>query len=761
VIVTLRPIEKPPRKNRRAPRHAARSSYRQLGPHVASLAAIALLVPVHRLWAAAFLLLALLLIVPGQLLLRALRIPRQAVSSCPAYVPCASIIVLFAAGLAVDLLGPVVGVAAPLRAVPVLIGLEIICLGLLAVSVNVQPDATVEWRSLLPSAKFLWPLAIPLLAAAGALRLDNHHSNRVAVAAVAALIILLIVIAVMAGRTDEALLKVVIYAVGLAAVWSNSLRGDPLYGFDIATEYQKAHQTIMMAAWHPTHPDDAYGAMLSITVMPAELHALSGVSGLLVFKLIYPMVYAFFPVAIFSLARRILSCQWAFVAAAFTIGQYAFPEMAGFARQQIALTLFATLVVAVLQTELRRIFHYLLVALLAVAMAMSHYSTTYVAVTVLGLVLPMQWIVSWFRDVPRISGVAVSAFLAATAGAVIWYAPVTQSDSHVLEVAQTVQAQGLDLLPNRPPGGNLIAAYLQGNTKTAIPASRYEALISHYYTVNKPYIKPYNDANSPRYTLRDSAVPKPPVRWHVAYSALNLGLLLCEQLANLLAALGGLFMMFRRNAPIITRQIGTLTVATTILLTVLRFSGTLATAYGQERAQLQGLVPLAVAMCWSLQQFAESRRWRKIPVYKIAIGGLAVVFVNTTYLVGAVLGGVTSVNLANSGAAYEYFYTTAPEMASARWLGNIVHPGQLVYSDEYGQVPLAAGTDIQQGLFADLTPRTLDQHAWIYADQSDVIDGRAFAVYKNQLATYVFPSAYLETHYNLVYTNGSSEVFHR
>ena len=88
---------------------------------------------------------------------------------------------------------------------------------------------------------------------------------------------------------------------------------------------------------------------------------------------------------------------------------------------------------------------------------------------------------------------------------------ITQSDSHVLEVAQTVQAQGLNLLPNRPPGGNLITAYLQGNAKTSIPASRYEELISKYYAINKPYIKPYSDASLPQYALRDFPVPKPPV----------------------------------------------------------------------------------------------------------------------------------------------------------------------------------------------------------------------------------------------------------
>src|SRR5260370_7692913 len=93
--------------------------------------------------------------------------------------------------------------------------------------------------------------------------------------------------------------------------------------------------------------------MLSVTVMPADMHALSGVPGLLVFKVVYPAIYALFPVAIFGLARRILSRRWALVAATFTIGQYAFTEIAGVARQEIPLVLFPALVAAILDPRIR------------------------------------------------------------------------------------------------------------------------------------------------------------------------------------------------------------------------------------------------------------------------------------------------------------------------------------------------------------------------------------------------------------------------
>jgi len=750
-----RPAGRPP------PRHAAPAVRRGLGAYSLTLAAVAVLVPLHRWWAAQVLLVPLLLIVPGSILLQALRIPSRVVRSFPVYVPCASIIVLLGSGLAVDLVGPLVGVAEPLRAVPLLIGFEVTCLGLMVACATAPADVTIEWRSPRRPVRVAVPLLIPLTAAAGAFRLNAGHGNAVAVAAAVAIVGSLFAAAALSARLDKAVLEMVLYGAGLAMIWASSLRGDPLYGFDISAEYQRLAQTVFQGVWHASHPGDAYGAMLSVTVMPAELHALSGIPALLIFKVVYPMIFALFPVAIFGLARKILIRPWAFIAAAFTIGQYAFTELATLARQEIALVLFAALIAAMLDSRVRRRPRWRLVALLGVALALSHYSTTYLAITLLGLMLLLQFGLSWIRRVPRVTGAVAVGFAATLAGAVIWYGPVTHSESHLKQVAQTVETQGLDILPNRTPGSSLISAYLQGNSRTTINADVYADRIATYYHQTRSYVRPPRDADDPRYDLQNTTVADAPIRWPAGYTAVTLSLLIIEQLANLLAAVGALLMVLRRRASLLTRQIGLAALAATILLTAIRFSGTLAAAYGQERAQLQALVVLAVAMCWTFQALTGLRRRWQTRIRVLAAGCLAVVFVNTVYLVGAVLGGATSVNLTNSGPVFEYFYVTAPEIASAHWLGGQFQVGDLVYADEYGQVPLAAGTSITEGLLTDLTPRTLAAHAWVYASQANVLHDRAFALYNNQLATYKFPAAFLDANYDMVYTNGSSEVFHR
>jgi uncharacterized membrane protein len=396
-------------------------------------------------------------------------------------------------------------------------------------------------------------------------------------------------------------------------------------------------------------------------------------------------------------------------------------------------------------------------------MVTAHYSTTYVAVTIIGLAMVLQWLASRIRrDIPAITGAFAVAFLVSLAGAFVWYGPVTHSAaSELVQLGQSLKAHGLDVLPNRAAGQSPVAAYLQGNTPTPMPAAQYARLVHSHYADNVHYVTPLADAGLPRYALRNSAPPVPPVTWHAANSALNLGSVIVQQLVYLLGAVGALLMVVWRRTPVLTRQVGLLALATVFLLALIRLSGTLADAYNQERALLQSTVVLAVALFWLVQRLAGQRRWRQAAAAGLAAGGLTVMFLTTSGLAGVLLGGGTATNLANSGEDFERYYMTAPELASARWLGTSVRPGQLVYADRYAQLPLYAVAGIYHGLVGDVTPLTISQHAWVYASRANVVDGRARALYDDHTVTYVFPAAFLGANYDLVYTDGSSEVFHR
>jgi hypothetical protein len=229
----------------------------------------------------------------------------------------------------------------------------------------------------------------------------------------------------------------------------------------------------------------------------------------------------------------------------------------------------------------------------------------------------------------------------------------------------------------------------------------------------------------------------------------------------LLGAIGALFLAFRRTVPVIARQIALLTAATLLFLAAIRVSGTLATFYNADRALLQAMTFLAIPVCWCLQAAAGQRKLRRGCAVAVAAALVAVIFATGNGLVGAVVGGGTATNLANTGEDYEQFYVTTPELAAAAWLGAQAAPGQLVYADEYGQLPLVSVTGLRSGLLLDITPETLSSDAWVYASSTNVIDGRARASYDGHSVSYAFPSGFLNANYDLVYTNGTSEVYHR
>jgi uncharacterized membrane protein len=742
-------------------RHAARPRQAVLRTYVPLLGLMAALVALHRSWGAELLLFPLLLMLPGVLLLRALRVPGSAVAAFPVYVPAASLAVLIASALTVDAVGPLIGVSQPLRTVPLLIGVELSCAVLLVASLRVPESTAIPWRVLYRPVRQCWPLLIPLVAGAGALRLNNGHSNAVALLALCACLAAVAWGIARAPRLDNASLTIILYAVSLAVMWAYSLRGDVVYGFDISTEYHALHHTVVGGVWHFSHPGDAYGALPAVTLLPAELHFLSGVSDLMVLKLLYPAITAMFPAAIFSLGLRIVERRWAFMAASFIVAQSTFAqELPALARQEIAMIFFIAMLGAIFDTGLGSRPRWVLGAVFGVGMALSHYSTTYFAIGMLALFLALQWVVSWFRDVPRVGSAFVVAFIATTVGAMIWYGPVTQSASNVSQFISLMTSHGLNLLPNKASGTNLISSYLNGNTQTPMSAPQYQRLVAQHYATQETFVRPLPDASEAKYALRDSSAPEPPVRLGPVQSLLGTAELMAGQLAELLAAIGAIVLALRRKTPTVARQLALLGAGTLLALGAIRFSGTIASEYNQQRAFVQAFAVLAITMSWTLQHLtARLRRWQSF-VTVVATVTLAVIFAEMSGLAGAALGGGTATNLANSGEDYERYYTTAPESASAQWLGGQVRPGELVYADRYGELRLNAETSISRGLLNDITPQTLDQNAWVYASRGNLVDGRARQVFDNHTVTYAFPLGFLDANFNVVYANGSSEVFH-
>jgi uncharacterized membrane protein len=735
---------------------AAESRLGRSAPALAGLALIAALVPARQVWAAQLLQLLLLLTVPGALLLRALRVRRRAVAAFPLYVPCASLVVLVAAALAVDLLGPPFGLSEPLETLPLLVSLEAIGLALALVAATAPRDAGVPWSALSVRPRMAYPLLLPLTAAAGAVLFTNGHGRALAVVAVSAAVVALALGVLMAGRWSPAQLSLLLFGAGLALVWSFTLRGRFLYGFDIATEIQVVDFTFTEGIWRTAHPDDAYGAMLSLTVLPALLQGLTGISGLLLLKAFYPALLALFPVGVFAFARRVVPVRFAFVVAALLASQaYFFQHLPGIARQEVALLIYVALIAAVLDRRLQRPAHLTLVTLLACGVVVSHYATTYLAIATLAGAVVLQLLLSFFRPIARTSAPLVVALVATVAAAGLWYGAVTHSTANLEQFAQNVRDRGPDLLPNARPGQSLIQAYLQGNAPTRISAMEYESEARQEYRRTRPYVKPWVEAWASQYQLRDASVPADRERVAPLVDLSQILRILGGQLVNVLAVAGALMLVLTRRSTTLARQIGLLALGTLGVLVFVRLSGTAADAYNQERAYLQTMVALGVGLAFALQ--LVSRRWPRAVGVSAALVVLVIAFTSSG-LRGVALGGPTPANLASAGEDFERFFVDPAELAGARWLYQVPE-SKLVYADRYGQLRVRAATGRDRGLLEELTPKTLDRDAWVYASRTNLKDGRARGSLGGRFAVYHWPAAFIREKYDLVYTNGSSAVY--
>lgn len=726
------------------------------------LGAMAALVPAHHAWAAQAALLVLLLVVPGRLLLRAFGVPAESIMSMPAYVPLASLVVLMAAGLGVDLLGPQLGVTTPLRAWPLLVGVEVACLVLLIAGLVPRPErVSVPWRSFNPRVWRAWPLALPLAAGAGALRLTNHSGGTVAIIAAAAVGATLLFCGVLASRLSRSQLNLALYGCGLALAWSFSLRGHYVYGWDISSEYRTFTSIYAAGIWHTPHQHDAYGAMLSLTVLPSLLHAISGISALAVFKAVFPVLVALLPLAVFGIADRFVSRRYAFIAAAFIVVQsYFFQEMPEIARQEIGILLFAGLAAAVLDDRMPKRAQVPLAIALGAGLVVSHYTTTYLAGAFFGSAVLLQLVVSRFRRLPLSAPAVLAAFVVAFGGGILWNAKITHSSSNVTGFVQDIRHKGFNLLPNAQAGQGILNSYISGNISTHIPARRYEQLVAAEFARQKQFVRPLRASREPRYALQDAQAKTYPVRWQAGLTAAQKGQLVAAQLFNLLAVAGALALIVRRRGSPGLRLVGVLGASTLLGLAFLRLSGTAAASYNQERVFLQAMVPLSVCIAWLLERFAGGRA-RRIVIPLLTAGALALIFAATSGLRGATLGGGGATNLANSGEDYERFVVTPPEFAAARWL-NKVPPKGIIYADTYGQIRVLAATGRSRGVLLDPTPRTIDQHAWVYGSRSNVVLGHARGtVSSNRYSVFRWPARYLDENYDLVYSNGTSEVYHR
>ena len=726
--------------------------------------------------------LVLVVLLPGVTIIGAFRLRLESRVSQFALVVGVGLASLMGWALLASVLLPHLGVQRPLEPLPLAVAINAIVLaGAFACPIARDPVLEfVEGRwsrsSIVVTAGCV---ILPLAGIAGVERVNNGRGGTTVLVVVLATLLLLGVTIWRAGIWSDSRVQLMVFSAGLTLIYLYTYRGNHLFGSDIQREFQRFSSIANAGRWTSPTNGDPYGAMLSITALPTVLVKTSGLSGLYLFKGFYPLLLAAVPPLTYGFARRWVPARPAMIAAVYLIvlSQFA-QQLSSIARQEVALFYFALLFVVLFDAGIGTRKRTLTAMTVLGAMVVSHYTTSYITVVVLASTWLAFGIVRLVRRL--LSGrwstrpvINLPVVLIGIALILIWDVGVTASTGNASVFLTSFEQQGPDFLPHF--GGSILHAWLNGNVAQAISPSSFYRLAKHASLTSQPWLNHYPAALTTHYPAAAAPVqPRDGLGHLAAVNGLSQASTAMAELFLLIVVVGTAVALFRRQPFAVfsnrtraqiqagTRrfrsgvplEVAVLELAVLGFLALIRVSGTLAVFYNQSRAQIQAGIVLSVA-------FAVAMKWLIRRIGALATVGAAVgLLLLGVYSTGLAdqLGNGGSVLFDNSGAGYNAFYMTDQEMAASKWLVNATGPRRLIWTDEYGQLRIWAGTAFTGGPLTDLTPATIDQGAWVFATGYNIA-GWAYGSVDDKTTTYHFPTNFLEHTKNLVYSSPGARVY--
>lgn len=725
-----------------------------------------------------------ILLIPGAVVMSVLRTRPANIAARLVLAVCLSMMVVMVVGGAASLIGPRIGLAHPLDALPEYVIWVVLALLALAVCARRRSDPVTWIFDGVQTTHVAVALTSGLLVALsilGAAQINHSGSDRLAVfSTIVDVAVLLAGIAGGWSRTSRWPLNSLLYFASLALLVSTSLRGAHLFGWDVQEEFGVASQTLHAGVWVIPANHDPYASMLSLTVFPAILHSLFRLRLLAFFELVVPAILALLPLAVFSAVRAVP--RWitsgrttprpglAFaVVVGLIVSSEAFSsELVTITRQAMALTMVAALVMVLFDRTILKRPAQILVGLLLVAISFTHYTTSYLMAAILLCAWPVSllWSRGWLGT-PRerigrhrhemrsrgiLNGALVCVALVAAFG---WNLGITRNGALTNPVS-AVTARGAD--------------FTSSTEAKRITPDQFELLMEREVSKADKWLVPLPSSRSVHLDaaalpFSHGVVPKFKGSWN------ELSFLTIEGIWGLLGVslLYGLFRLGRRRSYDYSSDLVGLGVTGLLIGGFLRFSGTLAAYFDPERAAIFTSILLAVPVTLFLDDAVsllfDARIFYMKRVRQVLLGvgaaAVAVLVIGATGLGALFFGGDAPGSMSANDLNAEEFVVSTPEVATAVWLRTNVHSPRVVQSDYIGQVVLHSAPG-SYDLLPEIVPPEVDDGAYIYLSPINLAGDLSQAATPDG----VFQSAYrsniqfFNRNFFIVYSTGATRVYH-
>ena len=308
-------------------------------------------------------------------------------------------IVLFSAGLCVAFLmiaGVTLnellfafGFSQPLSRVPLMIVLNSITLGGGVFVYLKDEDVKIRGNEPIKMSPFaLLFLFLPIFSIAGAMYVNAYQNNSLLLFMIIA-ISLLFVFGVMSKKLlPSKLYAFALFMIAIAILYHASLISNYIVPFasDVPIEYfvfrnteHNAHWNSIITLYSPQSDlSQEFGrinAMLAVTILPAVYSALLRMDTSWMFKLLFPLIFAFVPLGLYQIWQAHVGEKHAYIAAFLFIAQETFfTEMLGLNRQIIAELFFVLLLLVILNEKMNPFVKMVCFTIFSFGLVTSHYA---------------------------------------------------------------------------------------------------------------------------------------------------------------------------------------------------------------------------------------------------------------------------------------------------------------------------------------------------------------------------------------------------
>jgi uncharacterized membrane protein len=294
---------------------------------------------------------------------------------------------VMAIGLFVNSLYPYV--SKPLSLEPLLVSFNLAISILIVISYKLDKHVfRIEnfKNKLIKENEIISPLFIaflfPILSILGTY-LMNSQENNVILLILMFLTLVYSFLIVFLRNLAEITYPVAVLMISLSLQLMYGLTSNYLMGRDVHIEFYVYRLALKDSHWDYLEFPHSYNACLSTTILPVVLHILTGIGGLTIFKIFFGVIASLMPLCVYLICRNYFESRYAFLAALFFAFQFTYLYFLGWIRQLVATLFFGALVLVMFDKEIHGIQKAALSLLFIVSIVFSHYTTTYVSLSII------------------------------------------------------------------------------------------------------------------------------------------------------------------------------------------------------------------------------------------------------------------------------------------------------------------------------------------------------------------------------------------